>query len=577
MDFILQEWTRQFQKDQELTGLSAAEAFEVFAGYCVLSGYYEDDFNPDQFRMGGGGDLGIDVAAVVVNGDLCIDAEDVRDAVDKSTHLDVRFVVVQAKQSEKFEAKVFTDLADNLVQVFRREPMTYQASGDVAKLRACVDAVYEDVSKFRKGLPKLAVHYVTTGRWRSDALLEQKRMAAAGRLAELGLFDQVEVTPAGAAELRELYRAASEAVGANFTMPKKLPLPRMPGVDQSFIGVLPAVELIDKVLTDPNGGIRKTLFHENVRDFQDYNPVNKEIWATLEDQERRDRFAVLNNGITIVARQLTTAGDDVHVRDFQIVNGCQTCHVLFDARETLTPGVHVNVRLIQSNDDDVIGGIVAATNRQTAVTEDDLAARESFHKDLEDYFAAQPEPQKRLYYERRSRQYSGQAGVERTRIITRPQLTKAYAAMVLEQPALAGRYAMLKSTQGHRLFQDKDRPSVYYTAAAAFYRLDWLFRNKKAFWGYRPAQFHMLSALKFRLLGPEPLLLRSKLDQACNQVQSVVWNPLQSEHHFGQILSVVTGAIAEFEAERPGVLLGDLVRTERFAERVRRGVLALPT
>ncbi|MEV4720276.1 AIPR family protein [Micromonospora noduli] len=573
MDFILEGWTRQFQEEQELTELTDAEAFEAFAGYCVLSSYHEDDFNPDQFRMGGGDDLGIDVAAVVVNGDLLREADDVREAVEKAKQLDVRFVIVQAKRSEKFETKVFTDLADNLVQIFGRQPMTYKRSDDVADLRACVDVVYSDVSKFKKALPKLSVHYVSTGRI-GDGLLEKKRLAAADRLRETGMFGKVEVTAVGAAELRELYRRASEAVGASFTMPKKLPLPRIPGVEQAFLGVIPARKLVERVLTDPNGGIRKALFYENVRDFQDYNPVNAEIRGTLQDPDRRDRFAVLNNGITIVARELTTAGDDVHIRDFQIVNGCQTCHVLFDQQEELTDGVQVNVRLIQSNDEDVIGGIIAATNRQTAVTEDDLAARETFHKKLEDFFAAQAEPH-RLYYERRSRQYSGQPNVERTRIITRPQLTKAYAAMFLNEPAGSGRYGRLKIRHGQRLFQPDHYPLVYYTTAAAFYRLEWLFRNKRQFWGYRAARHHLLAALKVRLLSEGPPPAGSGAKTACEKVLAVVWNPLQSEHHFGELLSVVVAAQAEEERERPGVLLSDLVRTERFAERVRRAALAL--
>ncbi|MDZ5447594.1 AIPR family protein [Micromonospora sp. 4G57] len=573
MDFILEEWTKQFQKDQELTALNDAEAFEAFAGYCVLSAYHEDDFNPDQFRMGGGDDLGMDVAAVVVNGDLLRDADEVRDAVGKAKQLDVRFVIIQAKRSEKFETKVFTDLADNLVQVFSRGSMTYKRSQDVANLRACVDAVYKDVSKFKKGLPKLSIHYVSTGR-PGDGLLEEKRIAAAKRLRELDIFEDVDVVAVGASQLRELYKKASEAVGASFTMPKKLPLPKIPGVEQAFLGVLPARKLVERILTDPNGGIRKVLFYENVRDFQGYNSVNAEIRRTLQDPDRRGRFAVLNNGITIVARELTTTGEEVHIRDFQIVNGCQTCHVLFDQRESLSDGVHVNVRLIQSNDEDVIGGIIAATNRQTAVTEDDLAARESFHKKLEDFFAAQPES-RRLYYERRSRQYSGEASVERTRVITRPQLTKAYAAMILNEPAGTGRYARLKSKHEKMLFQPNHDPLVYYTTAAAFYRLEWLFRNKRAFWGYRAARHHLLAALKVRLVGTGSLPPGAGGKNICDKILRVVWHPLESEHHFAQLLTVVVTAQVEEEKERAGVQLSDLVRTERFAERVRRGALEL--
>lgn len=78
----------------------------------------------------------------------------------------------------------------------------------------------------------------------------------------------------------------------------------------------------------------------------------------LQDGERRDRFAVLNNGVAIVTRELTVVGDEIALRDFQVVNGCQTCHVLFEQRKLLTDAVQVSVRVVHSQDNDVIGGII---------------------------------------------------------------------------------------------------------------------------------------------------------------------------------------------------------------------------
>jgi hypothetical protein len=64
--------------------------------------------------------------------------------------------------------------------------------------------------------------------------------------------------------------------------------------------------------------------------------------AQLRDEIGHRRFAVLNNGITIVTRNLRVVGDEVHIRDFQVVNGCQTCHVLFDERSHLNNDVQVS-------------------------------------------------------------------------------------------------------------------------------------------------------------------------------------------------------------------------------------------
>lgn len=568
MDLIVRQLTEQFQQDRGLTSLSQAEAFEAFAGFCVLSAFYEEQFQPDTFRMGGGNDLGIDVAGMVINGELMRDAAEVRDAVDHAKRLDVRFVMVQAKTSTGFEAKVFTELADNLMHVFRGEPLPYPASDDVRGLCTAIRAIYEDVSKIAHGLPKLHVRYVSTGTT-GDPMVAAKALAAATRLETLNLFDTVDVQAVGAREVRELYKRATEAVSVTFAMPKRIALPRIPGVDQAFLGVLPATDVV-AMLTDPSGGIRKGLFYENVRDFQGDNPVNAEIRRTLVDEPRRDRFAVLNNGITIVARELNTAGDDLRLKDFQIVNGCQTCHVLFEERARLTDGVHVNVKLIQSRDEDVIAGIIAATNRQTAVSDDDLAAREQFHKDLEEYVARQPEPQQ-LYYERRSRQYADQREINKTRIITRPILTRAYVSMFRDDPARAGRYQEMREIHGQHLFRPSQHLRAYYAAASGWYRLEWLLRNGRIDRTYGPARYHLLAAIKTYLLGEGPLPQQPKTaEKACQKIIEVMWRQVPAEDLVRRLLPAIDKA-----REGEKIELSDMVRTQRFADRVRREVLHL--
>ncbi|MEV7413232.1 AIPR family protein [Streptomyces althioticus] len=572
MDRITQGLVNQFQQERGLRSLSESEAFEDFAGFCVISSYFEDEFDPDEFRMGAGGDLGVDVAAMIINGDLLLDAADVRSAVAQARTLDVRFIIVQSKTTQGFEAKVFTELADNLVELFTSDTLDYPASPEIANLRECIDVIYADLGKLSRGLPSLSIRYASTGAV-GDHMLEGKRKAAVKRLDSTNFFSEVEALPLGARELRDLYQRATSAVSAEFTMPKRITLPKMPGVDQAFLGILPAVDLV-RIITDPGGGIRKTLFFENVRDFQDYNPVNLEIQHTVRDSHERERFAVLNNGITIVTRELTLAGDDIHIRDFQIVNGCQTYHVLFDEKGNLTAGVHVNVRLIQSREENVITGITTATNRQTAVTDEDLQAREVFHKELEGLFQSFPESE-RLYYERRSRQYGSQQSVEKTRIVTRSQLTRTYASMFLNEPSRAGRYYKeLKETRSDDLFQPDQSALAYYTSAATAYRVEWLFRNKRIDRAYAPAKYQLLMAIKVYLLGTKDLPQGNRLaSRECKKILDIVWNPVEAEALVQKLLPAVDKAAL---VEDPsGVITRDTVRTQRFAENLRREVQKL--
>ena len=567
MDLVIRSRLERFQGERDLAGLSQDEAFEAFAGFCVLSGYYEGEFDPGAFRTGGENDLGIDVFGILVNGELLHDSTDVLAVVENAKQLDVQFVVIQAKTSARFETKVISDLADNLKHVFSPAQLAYPASGDVMDLRSSIRALYADISKFAEKPPRLRVRYVTTGEQIAD-LVEKKLRAAERSLAALEQFAEVEFACVTRDELVKLNKQATEAVKANFSMVKKFAMPRAPGVEQAYTGLLPATDLVANVLTDAGGGIRKTLFHENVRDFQGYNAVNSEIRNSLLDEDRRRRFAVLHNGITIVARNMQVVGDEVYIRDFQIVNGCQTCHVLFDLRDSLTPEIQVHVRVVHSVDEVVIGDIVAATNLQTAISEEDLTSREQFHKDLEEHFAAHVPP-RRLYYERRSKQYSARQDVEKTRIITRPQLTRAYAAMFLGDPSGVGRYQQLLEARKDELFKQGQQPIAYYTAAAAYYRVEWLIRNRRVEPKYSAVRYHLLAAITLRLYGPNPVPRnnRKAVEKACDGILAVVWDGATAERVVGDLLARVK-KVVEREAAR-GIPLGEMVRTQRFADSVR--------
>lgn len=567
MDLVIQSRLERFQQERDLTGLSQDEAFEAFAGFCVLSGYYEGEFDPGVFRTGGENDLGIDVFGILVNGELLHDSTEVLTVVENAKQLDVQFIVVQAKTSARFETKVISDLADNLRHVFGPTELVYPASGDVVDLRSSIRALYAQISRFAEKPPRLRVRYVTTGEQVAD-LVEKKLRAAERSLSTLERFAEVEFACVTRSELVKLHKQATGAVNANFSIVKKFAMPKAPGIEQAYTGLLPATELVANVLTDAGGGIRKTLFHENVRDFQGYNTVNGEIRNSLLDEDRRRRFAVLHNGITIVARDMRVVGDEVYIRDFQVVNGCQTCHVLFDMREQLTPEIQVHVRVVHSQDEDVIGGIVAATNLQTAISEEDLTSREQFHKDLEDFFVAH-EPPRRLYYERRSKQYSSRQDVEKTRIVTRPQLTRAYAAMFLEEPSGVGRYQQLLEARKDDLFRQGQQPIAYYTAAAAYYRVEWLIRNRRVEAKYGAVRYHLLAAIMLRLYGPHSVPRNNKkaMEKACDAILSVVWDGAKAELLVRELLARIK-KVVEQEGAR-GIPLGEMVRTQRFADSVR--------
>src|SRR5262249_33174180 len=143
-------------------------------------------------------------------------------------------------------------------------------------------------------------------------------------------------------------------------------LPQMNGVQEAYIGIVPCLEYL-KLVCESDGTLNRRLFYDNVRDFQGHNSVNVEIRDTIRDAERNDLFALLNNGVTVVARDVNKVGATFRLKDYQVVNGCQTSHMLYLNKDYLTNKVYLPFKLIVTADAAVTNQITHGTNRQTEV------------------------------------------------------------------------------------------------------------------------------------------------------------------------------------------------------------------
>jgi len=226
----------------------------------------------------------------------------------------------------------------------------------------------------------------------------------------------------------------------------------------------------------------------------------------------------------------------------------------------------VPLRLIATQDDEVIASIVKATNRQTEVREEQLLALSDFQKKLEAYFGAFEEG-RRLYYERRLRQYSNVGGVEKTRIVTPGALIRAFASMFLAEPHRATRsYRRILDRVGKELFAPGDKMEPYYLSALAAYRLEFLFRNQALSTAFRGARHEILLALRLQEL-PErlPRMNSRQMARLCDPLIDRLWDSTASEEMFRT-------AAASVEQAAGGDVSNAATRTESFTEAVKATV-----
>jgi hypothetical protein len=122
-----------------------------------------------------------------------------------------------------------------------------------------------------------------------------------------------------------------------------------------------------KIIQDDNGNLRKTIFNDNVRDFQGDTNINSEIRKTIEQNPQK--FVLLNNGITIVCDSFIAKNRTILLTNPQIVNGCQSSSVIYYANKQgcNVSNVPILIKIISTLDYEVANQIVRGTNRQNIV------------------------------------------------------------------------------------------------------------------------------------------------------------------------------------------------------------------
>ncbi|MGW1465485.1 AIPR family protein [Streptomyces sp. NPDC002308] len=563
MDRVTKAYLDAFRDEQSIENLSESDAFELFADYCVISDSYDDEFNVTDVHTGGGNDLGIDGVGVIVNGSLINSGEDMEGLLEINGSLEVTFCFIQAKTTSGFSGEQIMTFFDGVDEFFA-ENVELPINESVTLARDLMQKIYDNSLRFRRAKPQCRLSYVTTGQWTSDQYLETKITKRVAQLKSTGLFSDVSFLAMGADEVHASYLRSKNSVTTEFSFPTKVLLPDIAGVTESYLGVISAPEFI-KILSDSAGNIRKSLFNDNVRDFQEYNSVNTDIQRTLADDSAKGRFVVLNNGVTIVARELTTTRDKVAIADYQIVNGCQTSHVLFDQQEHLTDQVQVPLKIVATQDEDVVNSIITATNRQTQVTNEDLYALGTFAKKLEGFLSSYSDDQ-RLYYERRSKQYNAVSGIKKVRIITKSQQIRSFAAMFLDEPHRSiSYYADLQTQVGSRIFNDAHKLDPYYASAYAHFKLEFLFRNGGVPVKYKPARYHLLMAFRYIAGGSKMQSLESnKIEKYCGEICAVLWDNARAADAFLQATEMVDQALN-------GVPLTlDIAKTRTFTDSLKQ-------
>ena len=372
-------------------------------------------------------------------------------------------------------------------------------------------------------------------------------------IRDLEIFTDDLVDPVDRHQLRDLWAGATRAQEARLSTVSRFPFPAMEGIENAVVALVKAKDFVDHLVRDSSGNRRPGIFDQNIRDFEGQsNSVNEKMRKTISIPIIKQRFGVMNNGVMIIARDVSPAADSYVLRDYQIVNGCQTSNVLERNRDKLTDEVLLQVRLIQTSSPEVLNDVVEATNSQTPVPSYQFVANSKAAVNIQEFFSTYPDNvHYRLHFERRKYELA-EARVSNTRVVTIEDLARTYSAIFLDKPHLVASspnkvFYSLKD----RLFQDDDEPILYYTAAFAHYKLQLLKVRGKLKIPQHRLYWHVLAAARSIAAGKLDLSVNSKKkERHCNTFLAQLWEKGDALNLFQRAYDAINEHTTQLDRDR---------------------------
>ena len=151
---------------------------------------------------------------------------------------------------------------------------------------------------------------------------------------------------------------------------------------KALIAPVKATELVNlKGISD------QSLYAYNVRGPLGRTQVNKDIVNSISDQTLHKKFPLFHNGITVICRSLDLVQSQLTIRDYFVVNGCQSLTALFDNRKQLSNDLRVLTKFIQMDPGSTLAEMVTRySNNQNGVKARDFMANNPVQIRLQNEF-----------------------------------------------------------------------------------------------------------------------------------------------------------------------------------------------
>lgn len=529
-DIIVERYFENFLNELNIEGGKNTKNFEKFVNYLVMYPKNLSNFQLASFCVGDGNDTAIDGIGVALNNRLISTITEAEEMLGKGMEFDLEIYFVQAKTTEGFECIEIRNFIAGICDIFKKTTETsLMRNKSIKEYKGIIDLVLDNYMYAKS--KKCFAYYITPGVYVQDQNQLATESDCNKMIESLNLFDEgFKIHIKGNDYIRKEYENTKVQNSAVIQMQNKIELPYIEGVSYAFLTSMSVKEFL-KIVVDEDGRLRRGIFDKNVRDFGGFenNPVNQDVVNTITSEDR-DLFGLLNNGITIVGRNLRTGNGQYTINDFYIVNGCQTTNILYENQNSITDSMWISVKIVITNIDKITDNIVKATNTQTEVKSLQLHSREEYQKLLESYYLCKDNTYK-LYYERRDGQYRADPTVTTNMIVSMDKQMRSFASTFLEIPHVASRFVgKLEDEVSKKIFVAGHKPSMYYTSALINNMLENAFRNEKLDNKFNKL-IYQLELVLFKLVCKNdkiPLFGSHSMDEFCGKLDDLIINQFDS-------------------------------------------------
>lgn len=112
----------------------------------------------------------------------------------------------------------------------------------------------------------------------------------------------------------------------------------------------------------------QSLFTLNVRASLGNTNVNRDIVASIKNKDLHKFFPLFHNGVTVLANKVESSEDKIEIKDYFVVNGCQSLNALYRNSKELTSELRVLTKFIQVPPDSTLSELITSySNNQNGV------------------------------------------------------------------------------------------------------------------------------------------------------------------------------------------------------------------